>query len=240
MRRVVTLSGRAAGHNGAMIRLLRLACVLLASTMVLTACGGEGDKKPTARPSVVLPSGDVDVPEGVDLTEPGTNLAFGEKATVAYEPNPKKGTVLELTVRSVTKGTIRDLARYQLDARTKASVPYYVRVKVTNVGDSDVGKSPVPLWAVDNTDTLIQASSFTNTFRRCSSKPLPAKFGPKTSTVQCLVYLIPDHGRLTGVSFRPLQAFAPIEWTGKIAKPKNAKKAHKSAQKHKKKGTKKS
>jgi hypothetical protein len=222
-------------HNGAMIRLLRLACVVLASTLVVSACSGEAEKRPTDRPSVAVPSGDVSVPEGVELTEPGTDLAFGETARVAYEPNPKRGTVLALTVRSVTKGSIRDLSRYQLDARTKASVPYYVRVKVANVGDGNVGKSPVPLWAVDNTDTLIQASSFTNTFRRCPSQQLPTPFGPGKRTTQCLVYLVPNHGKLTGISFRPLQAFAPIEWTGKITKPKPHKAKSKKAKKGKKK-----
>ncbi|HET9500642.1 MAG TPA: hypothetical protein VFO98_10300 [Marmoricola sp.] len=199
-----------------MIRLPRLVVVVVASALLLAGCGGGTDQRPTVRPSVSIPSGDVRVPDGLDLTAPGTDLAFGEKATVAYEPNPKRGTVLELTVLSVTRGAIRDLSRYQLDARTKASVPYYVRVRVANVGEGNVGRSPVPLWAVDAKDTLIQASSFTNTFRRCPSKPLPAQFGPKAHAAQCLVYLIPDHGKLTGISYRPLQAFAPIEWTGKI------------------------
>ena len=30
----------------------------------------------------------------------------------------------------------------------------------------------------------------------------------------CLVYLVPEGGKLTGVSFRPLQAFEPILWKG--------------------------
>jgi hypothetical protein len=225
-------------HNGAMIRLLRLGCVVLACALVLSGCGGDDEKKPTDRPTVAVPSGDVNVPAGVELTEPGTDLAFGETARVAYEPNPKHGTVLALTVRSVTKGSIRDLSRYQLDARTKASVPYYVHVKVANAGEGNVAKSPIPLWAVDNTDTLIQASSFTNTFRRCPSRALPRPFGPGKKTTQCLVYLIPNHGKLTGISFRPLQAFEPIEWTGKITKPKPHKAKH--AKKGQKKGKKKS
>ena len=30
---------------------------------------------------------------------------------------------------------------------------------------------------------------------------------------------VPDHGKLTGVSFRPLQAVAPIVWKGDVAPP---------------------
>ena len=87
---------------------------------------------------------------------------------------------------------------------------------MTNVGDGDVGQTPIPLWAVDDKNTLIQASSFTNSFSRCPSTPLPTTFAPNASVTTCLVFLVPDHGKLTGVSYRPLQAVAPIVWTGDI------------------------
>jgi hypothetical protein len=214
-------------------RLRHFVALALVSLLVLSACGGgeEEEKKTSDEPEVVVPTGDVDVPAGVKLTPPGAELKFGQKATVAYEPNPKRSSVLRLTVRSVTRGSIRDLSMYNLDDRLKASVPYYVRVRVANVGKGDLGKTPIPLWAVDTRDTLIQASSFTNTFKRCPSRPLPPSFGPKARTTECLVYLVPDRGKLTGVSYRPLQAYAPIEWTGKIITKKAQKKTQQKAQK---------
>jgi hypothetical protein len=195
----------------------RWAVVLVASALVLSGCGGE--EKPTTKPSVTLPTADVNVPAGVELTKAGTELKFGEKATVAYEPNSQRNSVLELTVSSATEGTIADLGTYVLDDRTKESTPYYVDVTVTNVGDGDVGQTPIPLWAVDDANTLIQASSFTNSFTRCPSTPLPTTFAPNATATTCLVYLVPDHGKLTGVSFRPLQAVAPIVWKGDVTPP---------------------
>jgi hypothetical protein len=168
---------------------------------------------------VTLPTADVNVPAGVELTKAGTELKFGEKATVAYEPNPQRNSVLEMTVSSAAEGTIADLGTYVLDDRTKESTPYYVDVTVTNVGDGDVGQTPIPLWAVDNANTLIQASSFTNSFTRCPSTPLPTTFAPNATVTTCLVFLVPDHGKLTGVSFRPLQAVAPIVWKGDVTPP---------------------
>jgi hypothetical protein len=190
---------------------------LVAAALVLSGCGGE--EKPTTKPSVTLPTSDVNVPAGVQLTKAGTELKFGEKATVAYEPNAERNTVLELTVNSAAEGTITDLGSYVLDERTKESTPYYVDVTVTNVGDGDVGQTPIPLWAVDDANTLIQASSFTNSFNRCPSTPLPTTFAPNATATTCLVYLVPDHGKLTGVSFRPLQAVAPIVWKGEVTPP---------------------
>jgi hypothetical protein len=194
---------------------LRWSVLLVAASLALAGCGGS--EKPTTKPTVTLPTSNVNVPAGVTLTKAGTKLEFGEKATVAYEPNAQRNTVLEMTVLSATQGTIADLSTYVLDDRTKASTPYYVQVEVKNVGDGDVGQSPIPLWAVDDADTLIQASSFTNAFTKCPSTPLPSTFAPNATATACLVYLVPDQGKLTGVSFRPLQAVAPIVWTGTIS-----------------------
>src|SRR4051794_7239183 len=215
-------------------RALRAAAALAVVSVALTGCGGE--EKPTTKPSVTLPTSDVNVPTGVELTKAGAQLKFGEKATVAYEPNSERNTVLEMTVDSAKQGTIDDLGTYVLDDRTKASTPYYVNVTVKNVGDGDVGQTPIPLWAVDSANTLIQASSFTNSFAKCPSTPLPTTFAPNATVTSCLVFLVPDHGTMTGVSYRPLQAVAPILWTGQVASPaasptpvpKNKKKKNKS------------
>ena len=198
-------------------RVLGPAVLLLVASVALTACGGGSGEKPTTKPSVTLPTSDVKVPTGVELTKAGAQLKFGEKATVAYEPNSERNTVLEMTVNSATQGTIADLGTYVLDDRTKASTPYYVDVTVKNVGDGDVGQTPIPLWAVDSANTLIQASSFTNSFTKCPSTPLPTTFAPNATVTSCLVFLVPDQGKLTGVSYRPLQAVAPILWTGAVA-----------------------
>jgi hypothetical protein len=194
---------------------VRAAVLVVAGSLVLVGCGGE--EKPTTQPSVTLPTGNVNVPTGVELTKPGAELKFGEKAVVAYEPNAERNTVLEMTVTGATQGAISDLGSYVLDERTKASTPYYVDVAVKNVGDGDVGQTPIPLWAVDNSNTLIQASSFTNSFTRCPSMPLPTTFAPNATVTACLVYLVPNHGTLTGLSYRPLQAVAPIIWKGTVA-----------------------
>ncbi len=196
----------------------RIPVALMAAALVLSGCGAS-HKAATKAPATDLPTGNVMVPAGVTLTKAGATLKFGESAQVAYEPNPQRSTVLQLTVVGVAKGSITDFTGYVLDDRTKASTPYYVRVAVKNVGDGDVGQTPIPLWAVDTTNTLIQASSFTNSFAKCPSLPLPTTFAPNATLSTCLVYLVPSGGSLTAVSYRPLQAFAPIVWTGTVTPP---------------------
>lgn len=210
-----------------------LAVTLLVLALVVSACGGDAKKKTAAEPKVDLPTGNVQVPSGVTLTKAGTQLAFHQPGTVAYEPNTQRSSVLQIIVDSVQAGKISDFAAYQLDARTKSSRPYYVKVRVKNLGDGDLSRSPVPLYADDSRNTLIQSSSFNNDFKRCPSTPLPAGFTAGKSASLCLVYLVPPGGTLREMSFRPLQNFEPITWKGAILPATPAKKP---AKKQKKKG----
>jgi len=123
-------------------------------------------------------------------------------------------------VGKATKGSVKDLSAFILDDHTRSATPYYVDVTVKNVGEGDVGGAPVPLWAVDADNTLLPAASFTTSFRKCVSEPLPKKFEAGDSMDTCLVYLAPDGGTLEAVSFRPDQEFNPIRWTGEVATPK--------------------
>ncbi len=207
---------------------------LLAPALLLAGCGGADEKAAKkTEASVDLPQGNVKVPDGVELTEAGTVLDFGATATVAYEPNTQRSSVLQLTVNSVREGSLADFSGYQLDDRTKKSRPYYVRVTVKNVGAGDLSRTGVPLLAVDKTNTLIQPSSFNNSFEKCPSNPLPAGFGAGKQVQECLVYLVPNEGTLEAMSFRPVQAFEAIRWEGPI-QPVQAEK-----QKKNKKGSKK-
>jgi hypothetical protein len=209
----------------------RAAAVAATAAIVLASCGGESTEEAVETPTPSVspsPSSTVNVPAAVELTEVGADLSFGDSATVIYEPNQKRGTVLELTVKKAAQGTTKDFSGFILDDYTKAATPYYVDVEVTNVGEGDVGGAAVPLWGVDADNTLLPAATFTTTFRRCPSKALPKKFGPEKTFSTCLVFLAPDKGKMEAVSFRPNQEFDPIRWTGEIATPEPEPKKNKN------------
>jgi hypothetical protein len=167
------------------------------------------------------PTADVPVPEGVEVTAQGSDLEFGETATVVFEPNQKKSTLLDLTVKNARKGRLSDFEGFILDDDYKRRANYfYVKVAVENVGDKNVGGTPIPLWGVNEENTLLPAVNFTTAFKPCASTPLPKKFTSGDSVDTCLVYLAPDKGSLESLSFRPDQAFDPIEWTGEVKPPK--------------------
>lgn len=222
-RRFAARGGRSGVHNTWMKPLARAAAVLLCLTFALSGCGGD-EKESTPQETPGAAPSEVTVPEGVKLTAYGTDLKFGEAATVGYAPNSNRASVLKLTVVSVTQGSVSaDLGGYSLSDKMRASTPFYVRVNVENVGIGDVGKTPVPLFLEDNRNALIGPSTFTDTFAKCPSTPFPTTFAPKAKASFCLVYLTPDNGTFSAMSFRPSQAFNPIRWTGALTAVKKSK-----------------
>ena len=223
--------------------LLAVPAALLA--LSLTACDGSGGTPTTEDPSEAgtsaaeespestesldapteSPTADVTVPEGVSVTAQGSDLKFGDSATVVFEPDQKRSTVLQLTVTGARKGRLSDFEGFILDNEYKKKASYYyVDVVVENLGEGDVGGAPIPLWGVNQDNTLLPAVNFTTKFKPCASTPLPKKFKQGDRLETCLVFLSPDKGDLESVSFRPDQAFDPIEWTGEVKPPKTDKK----------------
>jgi hypothetical protein len=217
------------------------------TSALLAGCSGNDEPKsgssagPTGASSSGTPTAAetnyLEVPDGVELTDPGSELALGQAATVAYEPRQGTVAALEIKVVRLRRATFDQFVGWKLDKKIRATTPYFVDAKVTNVGDSDLGGRPVPLYIVDGENRLIEASIFTAAFHPCSGATLPKKFEQGDSTRACLVYLSPHHGDLTAVSFRPTQEFDPITWTGKVEEPQKAKK--KSDKKGSRKGSKK-
>lgn len=211
-------------HNGRMLRrpLTTLAAPALASVLLLGGCSGEESKTPAEGESsskAAGPSDYLDVPAGVELTAQGSELSFGDTATVAYEPRQGEVAAVELTVSAIEKASFKLFVGWKLSDGVRDSTPYFVRVKVTNVGDTDLGGRRVELYGVDGTNKLIESSTFASRFKPCPSESYPKKFVQGDTFQTCLVYLAPDRGELTAASFRPVEEFNPIVWTGEITRP---------------------
>jgi len=221
-----------------------LVALTVAAALALGGCSSDSGGGKTARatssassPTSPSPSSTVKVPETASLTDQGSRLSFGDAAQVIYEATRKRGTVLDIKVASVKKGSLADFRGFILDDTYKKKASYYyARVQVKNIGEGDIGGVGVPLWGVNAKNVLLPAVNFTTSFAKCPSRPLPKRFGPGDSLSTCLVYLSPDRGELESVSYRPSQAFNPITWTGPITKATPAKKKTKARPKAKKKG----
>jgi hypothetical protein len=210
-----------------------LAAALLALLLALSACGG-GDGEPGSSSSESGESGSggetagepstaaepyLPVPDGVELTAQGSPLDVGDTAVVAYEPRQDVVGALEITVTKLVDADFDDFVGWKLTPETRKTNPYFVEATVKNVGDTNLRGQGVPLYAVDGNNKLIEASTFQSTFKPCSPESFPKPFKNGDKGKFCLVYLAPDKGDLTAVSFRPVEDFDPITWTGKLKEP---------------------
>ncbi len=216
--------------------------LLLAGVLAVSACsdgGGSGAASPTAgatasgeaasasgSPTDGIPAPYLPVPDGVVLTDQGSELGLGEPAVVAWRPRQGEVGVLKLTVRSLEHADIKALKDWQLDAAGRASSLYYVTVSAKNVGDGNLGGRRIPLYLLAGRNTLVESNAFRSRFEPCPSPALPKSFGPGAQTKACLVFLVPRHGQLHAASFRPTEDFNPITWVGKVTewKPPKPKK----------------
>ena len=198
----------------------RAAGLLAAAALTLTACSG-GDQpvetsNDTTSSSEPTASSTTDEPQDGKVTPPGTQLAFGDPAVVAYEDS-SQSSLLKIRVDSAEQGSLDDFEGFDLDDPYKRRGSYYyVRVAVRNAGKGKVGDVPVPLWGLSGEGTLLQVVQFRSAFSTCPTEPLPEDFGPGDRFETCLVYLSPNRGSLEGVSYRPTADFSPIEWRGKV------------------------
>ncbi|WP_141013571.1 hypothetical protein [Nocardioides sambongensis] len=216
-----------------------LTAALLLAGGVLAGCGGEAATDEQAEPSATATeeTGYLDTPDGVTLTEPGTELSLGETATVAWEPREGTTAVLDLTVDRIERTTFDESFQgWQIDDATAAMTPYFVRATATNVAEQDLGGIQVLLWARDDSGTLVAVQRFTDkVFRPCPSADLPAKFPAGETTQVCFVYLISPGRALTAVAFPPPQQADEVLWSGKVSTQVRPPAAEKSQEKQSKK-----
>jgi hypothetical protein len=207
------------------------AVLLATAALALAGCGGGSSSGGAAGGSSTAPGGSSSgtTVQGVSLTDQGAALKLGEAATVSWQPAHHPTGVVKMSVTKVQKAPISAFDAWQLDPAIKKSTPYYVHAHVENVGSTSLAGVPVPLYLLDSTNTLRQASTFKAQFRTCPSTPLPAKFTHGHQASVCLVYFVPKHGSMTAVSFRPTPSFDAITWTGAVQKVAGTKASSKKA-----------
>ncbi|MDR7251045.1 hypothetical protein J2X46_000017 [Nocardioides sp. BE266] len=191
------------------MRTLLLTTVLALS---LAGCAGsepEADDEPTSAATTAVDEG----------TAPGTDLAYGDSATLVWKPTSELTGELELSVDAVAEQRRSVFDGWTTDEAMETARPYFVTVRVTNAGESDLGGQVVPLYLRDDRGTLGAPWTLGGDFTACQSGPLPAPFASGESAELCLVYLAPDGAKVEDLVFEPTEGYDPISWTGDVATP---------------------
>jgi hypothetical protein len=171
-----------------------------------------GPATPTPDPAAYLP-----VPEGRELTPPGTVLDYDESALVAWKPRQDVVGVVGVRVLKVRRTTVaKSLAGYRLSPEEKASTPYFVSLDVGNAGGTDLGGRQLPIYVVDSDERLIAPTGVDQKFAACPGALLPAIFAPADESRSCLIFLVSSGATLRSVMFRPPEGVVPLTWVGKV------------------------
>lgn len=177
--------------------------------------GAPADEPPT--PASASSSTTEDAASDVATTEPGSELDLGDEATVAWRPAPDLEGVLDLSVDRVRAARMRDFAGLVASGSSvEGARPYYVDVRVTNAGESDLGGLAVPLYLRDTSESLGPPWGFEEPFRPCRSRPLPASFAPGQSVERCLVFFARAGAAYDAMAFQPTPDVEPITWDGDV------------------------
>ncbi len=196
---------------------MRRAMLLLTALVLSTSACAPDDPGSTPDPATTT-AVDPDVGTG-----PGTDLAFGETATLVWQPEADIAGVLELSVDAVAEQRQSVFDGWVRDDVMAASRPYFVTVTLTNAGEADLGGQQVPLYLRDAAGALGAPWTLGGDFTACQSGPLPTPFAAGAEAEMCLVYLAPDGARVRDLVFEPTEGYDPITWSGEVSRPEREK-----------------
>lgn len=182
--------------------------LLAAGGLLVAGCSGDQAAEPDATASSPVP-----VPEGVELTEPGSTLEVGEAATAPYVAGRSRASVVTVRVTAIVRGRSADLRAFSLTPAAARSTPWYVHTVMRDVGEGRLGRAPVPVYGYDTDSTYFPPADIQGGLDSCPSRQPPPDFGPGDTLRTCLVFFVPPSARLEAVQLRGVPDGEPISWS---------------------------
>lgn len=207
------------------VRSLAAPALALVVAAGLAACGSDDssdrdDTTPSPSASESAAATYLDVPDGVTLTEPGTALGLGDGGVIAFQRRQDEIGVLSVVVRRIERTSFQESFKgWSVDDTTAARTPYFVRLAVRNVGDTDLGGLRLDnvLWA-DDGENLEAPNYYPATqLPACSGAPLPSTFAKGATAELCQVYFIAPARTFEAVAFLPFGGLDPVTWSGELS-----------------------
>jgi hypothetical protein len=119
---------------------------------------------------------------------------------------------IEVTVLGIVKGSRADFLNVQLSSAQKQQTPYYVTVRVRNLGAgnlaADNGYPAQPFSVIDDRGQQTNSLTVLGTFTRCDSPSVPKAFTRGVAWTLCTIYMLGSGGSI-----------AHVDWTGGGADP---------------------
>ncbi|MFJ8858532.1 hypothetical protein ACIRD8_08850 [Streptomyces sp. NPDC102451] len=211
-------------HKGRIV----FAAAITAMTLGLTACD-DGDDSASApdSPSASAPassdpgsespsaepSDDGAAPADGDVTAPGSKLKVGDKAVLPFTYGTDKKGTIAVTVTAIEKGAEADMDKF--GAKAKGMTPYYIRMKVENVGGTDLSYASLRLrgqLAGGGPTGVILIGDLPG---KCDSETAPRDFTTKGASYETCSLSATKTEPVAAASFDEGDAYtdSPVLWT---------------------------
>jgi hypothetical protein len=208
----------------------------LAATLALAACGGEdsssNERAATTAAVATTPAATTtttttpataasgDTGSSPDVSSAGDTLALGKRVVAPYTVYASKiggkeqHTKLGVSVLRVRKGKISDFKDFNLDAKQKQAVPYYVDTKIENLGQLNLQRFLLDP-SIEDSDGQeykpINLIILSGTFTKCP-KPSKRKLHAGESFTLCAPILLPKGKTYERVRFQGDVSQDPYFW----------------------------
>ena len=205
----------------------------LAAALLLAACGDDSSSDKASSASAPAPvatpaattaattttvTGEADT--SADVTEAGDTLAVGTRVVAPYTVYPsgvsgsEQHTKLGVTVLHIRKGKISDFKDFNLDAKQKQTVPYYIDTKFENLGKLNLRRFLLDP-SIEDTDgqeyKALNLIILSGTFAKCPD-PSKKKLHGGDSFTLCSPILLPKGKTFARVRFQGDVSQDPYFW----------------------------
>ncbi|MFD7530282.1 MULTISPECIES: hypothetical protein [unclassified Streptomyces] len=172
------------------------------------ASSDPGSKSPSADPS-----DDADAPAGGDVAAPGTKLKIGDRAVLPFKYGTEKKGTVAVTVTAIEKGAEADMAAF--GDKAKGMTPYYIRMKVENVGGTDLSYASLRLRGKLDGGGPTGVILVGDLPGKCDSETAPRDFTTKGASYETCSLSATKTGPVTVASFEEGAAYSgsPVLWT---------------------------
>jgi hypothetical protein len=193
------------------------ALAAVALVMAFAACGSDSGSATASDPGPADTPVDVPSDSSAPDSDDGGVMPLGKRAVTDYVDytgaEPKKSE-LGVTIVKVRKGKISDLKDFDLDAKQKKTVPYYVDAKYENLGKFALTRHLIEPSIEDRAGDEyrpIQLIVLSGTFKPCPEYS-DAKLKPGESFTGCSPVLLPKGKQFDRVRFEGDVTKDPLFW----------------------------
>jgi hypothetical protein len=200
---------------------------IVAAALLLGAGGGDSSDKTTssATPAATAPATtaattpvETTATPGDEVSEGGETKALGTRVVAPYVVYGKTGsrnpTTVAVSVLRIRKGKISDFKDFNLDAKQKQTVPYYVDARYENLGKLKLQRFLLEPSIEDSDGQEYKALNLivlSGTFTRCP-QPSRTRLRPGQTFTLCSPFLLPKGKTLERVRFAGDATKDPYFW----------------------------